>query len=58
MKVWCVSFFIPGHGYGTLEEGWLTEAEAQAVVEEQTKDPDMEGVKMFVFSVTLQVTLQ
>lgn len=58
MEIWLISFFVPGQGYGTLKEAFMTEAAAQAVVDEQKADPDMEGISMKVFSAELQVTIQ
>lgn len=56
MDIWIISVFIPGTGFGILEEGFMSKGEAEQFAAKQQED--MPGAHLTVDNVNIKVTLQ
>lgn len=56
MEIWIISFFIPGTGFGILEEGFLSKGEAEEFA--SWAQEDVPTAQLTVDSVRVGVTLQ
>lgn len=56
MDIWIISVFIPGTGFGILEDGFMSRGEAEKFAAERQED--MPEAHLTVDYVNIKVTIQ